>query len=140
MKRRDLLAVGVSAWAVTLLAKKRRAAAQTITQEIARPSSARMVRLAELEIDPPQLAAYKAALAEEIDASLRNEPGVLMLEAVSLKEEPTQIRILEVYASVSAYAAHLESPHFRKYKATTQGMVKSLKLHEVEPIRIGAMK
>ena len=94
-----------------------------------------MVRIAELQIDPAQLDSYKAILAEEIDASLRVEPGVLQLEAVSLKEDPTQIRILEVYANGEAYRAHLESPHFHKYKAASEGMVKSLKLHEAEPIR-----
>ncbi len=95
-----------------------------------------MVRLAELQIDAAQLDSYKALLAEEMDTSLRVEPGVLKLEAVSLKEDATQIRILEVYASAEAYASHLASPHFKKYKAATEGMVKSLKLHEAEPIRL----
>jgi quinol monooxygenase YgiN len=38
---------------------------------------------------------------------------------------------------VAAYKAHLETPHFKKYKTTTQGMVKSLKLAETEPIILG---
>jgi quinol monooxygenase YgiN len=99
-----------------------------------------MVRIAELQIDPEQLESYKAVLAEEIDASLRVEAGVLQLEAVSLKEDPTQIRILEVYASAESYQAHLLSPHFKKYKAASEGMVKSLKLYEAEPIRVGTPK
>lgn len=36
-----------------------------------------VVRLAELEIEPAQLEAYKAALRKEIAASIRVEPGVL---------------------------------------------------------------
>ena len=35
------------------------------------------MRLAELEIDPAQVDSYKAALKEEIEASIRLEPGVL---------------------------------------------------------------
>lgn len=99
---------------------------------------ARVVRLAELEIDPAQLENYKAALREEIEASIRLEPGVLTLYAVSVKDNPAQIRIFEMYADGDAYKTHVESPHFRKYKTSTQQMVKSLKLVETDPILLGA--
>src|SRR3954463_11264708 len=75
-----------------------------------------MVRLAKLEINPMYLEAYKAALKEEIEASIRLEPGVLALRAVSEKEKPTRITIMELYANVDAYRAHIASPHFQKYK------------------------
>jgi quinol monooxygenase YgiN len=103
----------------------------------AEPGQRRVVRLAELEIDPAQLDNYKAALKEEIEASIRLEPGVLTLFAVS---GPTQIRIFETYADVAAYQAHIETPHFRKYKVGTQHMVKSLTLVETDPILLGAKK
>jgi hypothetical protein len=41
----------------------------------AEPDRGRMVRLAELEIDPAHLELYKAALREEIATSIRVEPG-----------------------------------------------------------------
>ena len=91
-------------------------------------SAGLMVRIAELEIDPAHLDAYKAILAEEQEASVRLEPGVLMLHSVALADSPTSIRLLEVYASRSAYAAHIQSPHFVKYKTSTETMVKSLRL------------
>ena len=72
------------------------------------PLDDRMVRIAELEIYPDQLDAYKAALKEEIDASIRTEPGVLTLYAVSIKDHPEQIRLFETYrdaASVSNASA-----------------------------------
>lgn len=97
-----------------------------------------IVRLAELEIDPVQLEAYKAALKEEIETSIRVEPGVLTLYAVAEKENPTRIRVFEIYADAGAYQAHLKTPHFKKYKTTTQAMVKSLKLVETTPILLGA--
>jgi quinol monooxygenase YgiN len=98
----------------------------------------RVVRLAELEIDPSQLDRYNAALRDEISASIRIEPGVLALFAVSVKDHPTQIRLFEMYANSAAYESHLQSPHFKKYKADTAGMVKSLKLVETEPLLLGA--
>ncbi|WP_321476224.1 antibiotic biosynthesis monooxygenase [uncultured Paludibaculum sp.] len=102
------------------------------------PTQARVVRLAELEIDQTQIENYKAALREEIATSIRLEPGILTLYAVALKENPTQVRIFETYADVAAYRAHLETSHFKRYKAATQGMVKSLKLLETDPIMLGA--
>jgi quinol monooxygenase YgiN len=99
-----------------------------------------LVRIAELEVDPAQLEPYKAALKEEIAASIRVEPGVLTLFAVSVKDHPTQIRIFETYADQAAYEAHLQTPHFMKYKTATQGMVKSLTLLEADPILLGAKR
>lgn len=96
-----------------------------------------LVRIAELEIDPAQLEKYKAALKEEIETSIRVEPGVLTLYAVAEKEHPARIRVFEIYADEQAYQAHLETPHFKKYKTTTQQMVKSLKLIEATPIMLG---
>jgi quinol monooxygenase YgiN len=102
----------------------------------AQQTQGRVVRLAELEIEPAQLEGYKAALKEEIDASIRVEPGVLTLYAVAFKDDPRQIRLFEIYADMPAYKAHLEAAHFKKYKAITQGMVKSLKLVETDPIEL----
>ncbi len=98
----------------------------------------RIVRLAELQIDPDRVEEYKAALREEIEASIRLEPGVLTLYAVSVKGHPAQIRLFEMYADASAYEAHLQTPHFKKYKTSTQTMVKSLVLLETDPILLGA--
>jgi hypothetical protein len=53
---------------------------QSSSAQIDRP---RIVRLAELEIDPAQLELYRAALRQEIVTSIRVEPGVLTLYAVA---------------------------------------------------------
>ncbi len=99
-----------------------------------------LVRLAELEIDPAELDSYKAALTEEIEASVKSEPGVLMLYAMSVRGSPAHIRILEVYADQPAYEAHLQSPHFLKYKTLTSKMVRSLRLIETDPILLRAKR
>lgn len=98
----------------------------------------RVVRMAELEIVPNQLQGYRAALQEEIEASIRLEPGVLDLYAVSVRNHPEQIRLFEIYRNAAAYQAHLDSPHFKRYKERTRNMVKSLKLVETDPILLGS--
>ena len=53
---------------------------------------------------------------------------------MSEKDNPSHITIMEIYASVDAYKAHIATPHFQKYKVGTEHMVKSLELVEVDPI------
>ncbi len=98
-----------------------------------------VVRLAKLVIDSIQLENYKAALKEEIEASIKFEPGVLTLYAMSEKGNSTHFTILEIYANAEGYKAHLQTPHFLKYKSKTKGMVKSLELVETIPL-IPSMK
>ncbi|MFC0183132.1 putative quinol monooxygenase [Pseudarcicella hirudinis] len=76
-----------------------------------------IVRVAKIQIDSTQLESYKAALKEGVETAIRLEPGVLALYAVSEKDNPTHITVFEIYASAEAYKAHLETPHFKKYKA-----------------------
>ncbi len=93
-----------------------------------------IVRLAKLIIDSTQLENYKALLKEGVETATRVEPGVLTLYAVSEKEHPTHFTILEIYADSNAYKAHLQTPHFIKYKTATKNMVKSLELVETVPL------
>ena len=96
------------------------------------------MRVAEIEIDPSQLEAYKAAAKQQIEAAVRLEPGVLALYSVADKDDPTHVFVFEMYADVEAYKAHLETAHFKKYKVTRQDIVKSLKLRDTVPILLGA--
>jgi quinol monooxygenase YgiN len=105
---------------------------------VAQQADGQYVQVAEIEIDPAQLDAYRAAVQEQIDAAIRKEPGVLVLYAVSEKDNPTHVRVFEIYRDRNAYEAHLGSDHFRKYKTTTEKMVKSLKLVQTTPIMLGA--
>jgi quinol monooxygenase YgiN len=93
-----------------------------------------MVRLAKIVVDSAQLEEYKAILKEEAEASVQIEPGVLTLYAVSEKENPTHFTILEIYADSAAYRAHLQTPHFLRYKTGTKDMVRSLELVETTPL------
>jgi len=93
-----------------------------------------MVRLAKLVIDSTQLENYNALLKEEIETSVRVEPGVLTLYAVAEKNDPTHITILEIYADTVAYKSHILTPHFIKYKNGTKDMVKALELVETVPL------
>lgn len=98
-----------------------------------------LVRISEIEIHPNYLEEYKTILKEEAEASVRLEAGVISIFPVYQKDKPTEIRILEIYASREAYEPHIKSPHFQKYKTTTLKMVKSLKLVDMEALDLQTM-
>ena len=87
-----------------------------------------IVRLSKIEVHPQYLDEYMKFATEVGEVSLRTEPGVLTMYAVSDKENPCLITILETYASQEAYKQHIASAHFQKYKQGTLHMVKSLQL------------
>src|SRR5690349_8812782 len=100
----------------------------------AQEENKQLVRMAKLLIDSAQLQQYNALLKEEIETSVKVEPGVLTLYAVAEQNNPTHIVILEIYQSIDAYKKHIQTPHFLKYKDGTKNMVKSLELIEAIPL------
>lgn len=93
-----------------------------------------IVRLSKIEVYPQYLDEYMKYAIEVGEVSLRTEPGVLTMYAVSEKENPCMITILETYASHEAYERHIASEHFQKYKQGTLHMVKSLVLSDQTPL------
>ncbi|WP_207423796.1 carboxymuconolactone decarboxylase family protein [Desertivirga brevis] len=119
--------------------------ANTIRKIIERPLTPvaepdMLVRISEIEIVSEHLEEYISILKEEAGASVKIEPGVIAIFPMSQKENPTQIRIIEIYANKAAYQSHLQTPHFQLYKTTTQKMVKSLKLVDMERIDVNTMQ
>lgn len=82
-----------------------------------------MVRISEIVIVPKYLEQYKAILKEESEASVRLELGVIAIFPMFQKENPNQVRILEIYADKESYQSHLKTLHFLYYKTSTLKMV-----------------
>ena len=101
-------------------------------------SQDRYVRIAELEIDPARSDAFAAAIREVGQASVRSEDGCLVLYAVAEKLVPGRVRVFEIYRDPAAYQAHLQTPHFKKFRATTDGMVKSRTLIDATPLSLAS--
>lgn len=93
-----------------------------------------IIRIAEIEIDSGSIEKYTSILKEEAEASVRLESGVICIYPMFQKENPSEIKLLEIYASKASYESHLQTPHFKKYKTTTQKMVKSLRLIDLAAI------
>lgn len=126
----EIKRAGLLAAFVLMLTISEQASAQNAATQPHKP----MVRIARIIVDSAQLDAYKAALKEGVETAVRVEPGVLTLFAAYEKDHPTHVTVFEVYADEQAYKAHLQTPHFRKYKETTKDMVRSLELVDLSPI------
>lgn len=96
--------------------------------------SSQMVRIAKIKVDPMQLAKYTQALKAQMASAIALEPGVLFYHAVADQKDPSRITILEVYANVEAYKAHILTPHFLTYKEAVKDMVKELVLEDVKTV------
>lgn len=94
----------------------------------------RIMRIAKIQVDPTQLDKYNAALKEQMLTAVKVEPGVLSYYAVADKADPSHITIFEIYADTAAYQSHIQTAHFKRYKAAVQNMVKSLVLEDVNLI------
>lgn len=90
--------------------------------------------MAKIKVDINQLEKYKVALKEQMNTTIKEEPGVLSYTVVADKKDITLIIITEVYANLEAYQSHILTPHFEKYKDTVKDMFLSLELIDTELI------
>jgi quinol monooxygenase YgiN len=127
MFNRTTIALVVAA-SLSLLLPSERASADAIQGQF--------VLVVELEIDSSQLEPFKAAIKENGETAVRVEPGCRGFSAVFEKDNPTRVRLFEIYENAEAFKAHLETPHFKKYAETTKDMVKSRKRIDNVPITL----
>lgn len=105
------------------------------TQPTAKTDDNQMLfRLAEIEIFPEFIEQFTAAGKEIQQTTMAEEPGVFCLLPVKMNDDATQFRVIEIYSSQEAYQHHIQTAHFKRYKQTTNKMVKSLKLNDLTPL------
>ncbi len=73
-------------------------------------------------VKPEVLEAFLAAGYEDSRDSVANEPGCHQFTVIQDNEDPNQVTFFEVYTDEAALDAHRQTPHFKKYAETTQGM------------------
>lgn len=93
-----------------------------------------LVRIAEIEVYPQYRDEYLKFAKEIAKNSVGNEPGVISVFPMQVKENPNLIRIMEIYEDKKAYDAHIASANFQKYKTSTPQMIKDLKLVDMNMI------
>lgn len=87
-----------------------------------------MIHLVRVSVDPARVEEYKEILKEEIETSLREEPDVYVLYALSDDTRPHEFTIIEVFKDQKAYDKHCQSPQLLKYYAETKEIVKNVEI------------
>jgi len=63
---------------------------------------------------------FVEAMLDDAKGSLNNEPGCLRFDVVQDAGDPNRIWLYEVYVDEGAFQAHLQAPHFIKWRDTVK--------------------
>ena len=80
--------------------------------------------------------AFKEATIENASASVL-EPGIARFDIIQQADDPARFVLVEVYRSPDDPAKHKETPHYKKWRDTVEGMMaqprKSIKYVNIYP-------
>jgi (4S)-4-hydroxy-5-phosphonooxypentane-2,3-dione isomerase len=74
------------------------------------------VLVVQIRIKPDHVGAFMSKLAENA-SNARKEPGCRQFDVLADPNDRTKVMLYEVYADESAFEAHQQTPHFKKYLA-----------------------
>jgi autoinducer 2-degrading protein len=81
-----------------------------------------IVNAINLDIAPDKFDAFMEVAKENAAASAK-DPGCLQFNIMVSQTDPHHIMFYEVYENAAAVDFHRQTEHFKKYQATTRGMV-----------------
>ncbi len=74
--------------------------------------------LVTINVHPEHLDAFQKASLGDAQGSVRDEPGCFRFDINQDAHVPTRFYLYEVYRDEAAFEAHLQTPHFLKWKET----------------------
>ena len=74
------------------------------------------VLMVTIKIKPEHKEAFMESMLGDAVGSVRNEPGCLRFDVMQDEEDPNKIYLHEVYKDRAAFDAHLQAPHFIKWR------------------------
>jgi quinol monooxygenase YgiN len=100
-------------------------------------SAGLLVNAVDIDVAPGQIDAYLAALKAN-GAEAVKEPGCREFNIHVRADNPNHVFIYEVYDNAAALEAHRQTPHFKKYAATTGSMVAKREVHALTSVAFNA--
>src|SRR5579871_3150439 len=92
------------------------------SQRVEAQSAGMYVNAVDLDIVPADREGFLSAIKEN-GAAAAKEPGCKRFDILNLGSDPNHFFLYEVYDNETAFKAHREPDHFKKYMATTGKMV-----------------
>lgn len=93
-----------------------------------------VVHLFHLGIDKKNRDTFYQVGVENFQTSYKEEGGTLAMYASSLRENPLEYKVFEVYADETAYQRHRNSPHFKAYVEQVGSKLTKREVYEVEAL------
>ena len=78
------------------------------------------ILIVNLEIKPEHRNAFIEAMLDDAKGSVEHEPGCLRFDVLQNQEDPNKICLYEVYRDKAAFEAHLEAPHYLRWRDTVK--------------------
>ncbi len=75
------------------------------------------------EIEEPHIGNFLPLMVANAKASLTEEPGCRQFDVCTDTDRPQQVFLYELYDDEEAFAAHLQTPHFKSFDAMTSSMI-----------------
>lgn len=94
------------------------------------------VRIVDVTVKAADIPAFTRIVTAEMRESMRIEPGVLAMYAVTRQDHPEQWIFFEIYADAAAYDTHRQTPHFKDYLQRTAEMLVDKGHSEVSTIAL----
>ena|SRR5579871_1667604 len=88
----------------------------------------------EFGIKPEAMARFRPLMLENAQASLRDEPGCRQFDVLTMAEDGNQVVLYEIYDDAKAFDAHLASPHYKKFAASTGDMIATRSIKRLDYI------
>jgi autoinducer 2-degrading protein len=77
----------------------------------------------QVQVDPSRRAEFLAAITENAEASVRDEPGCLRFDVSSVEGDENQFVFYELYRDAAAFEEHRAAAHFRAWRAVADRTV-----------------
>ena len=78
------------------------------------------VIVAPIQIKEGHREAFIEAMLDDAKGSVRDEPDCLRFDVIQDGSDPNRIWLYEIYVDEAAFQAHLQAPHFIKWRDTAK--------------------
>ena len=96
-------------------------------------SDGRYAIIVEFDLHPGAYDEFMGRLAENAEASVRNEPGCYRFDVLTPREgDAARVTLYEIYTDRSAFDEHLRTPHFLAFKEAIGNLVQRQTLIEFD--------
>ncbi|MBI1349720.1 MAG: antibiotic biosynthesis monooxygenase [Actinomycetales bacterium] len=85
------------------------------------------------EVKPDRLVEFDDLVAETLVAIREEEAGTLLYVNATVDECPTSRIFVELYADESAFQAHEEADHTRRFLRDREGLIDSYRVESIRP-------